>query len=74
MDTIQMNEKDKILVTKKGPVGTLTFNYPEKLNAISPEMSQASGSVIYDLAGDPAVRVVILLGAGNKAVVSGGNI
>lgn len=74
MDTVQTDEKDKILGTKKGAIGTLTFNYPEKLNAMSPEMSQAAGNVIDDFANDPAIRVVILRGAGTKAFVSGGDI
>ena len=73
MDTIS-TDKDKILGTKKGAIGTLTFNYPEKHNAISPEMSQAAGAVIDDFAADPAIRVVILRGAGSKAFVSGGDI
>ncbi len=57
MDTVQTDEKNKILGTKKGAIGTLTFNYPEKLNAMSPEMSQAAGNVIDDFASDPAIRV-----------------
>ncbi len=71
MDTIDSN---KILGTKNGPIGTLTFNYPEKLNAMSPEMSQMAAEVIRDFANDPAIRVVILRGAGSKAFVSGGDI
>jgi len=71
MDTISM---DKILGTKKGAIGTLTFNYPEKHNAMSPEMAQAAAAVIEGFASDPAIRVVILRGAGNKAFVSGGDI
>ncbi len=74
MDTVQTDEKDKILGTKKGAIGTLTFNYPEKLNAISPEMSQAAGRLLDDFDADPAIRVVILRGAGTKAFVSGGDI
>jgi enoyl-CoA hydratase/carnithine racemase len=73
MDSIT-TDKDKILGTKKGAIGTLTFNYPEKHNAMSPEMSQAAAAVIGDFAGDPAIRVVILRGAGTKAFVSGGDI
>jgi enoyl-CoA hydratase/carnithine racemase len=65
---------EKILGTKKGPIGTLTFNYPEKHNAMSPEMSQAAALVIKDFAEDPNIRVVILRGAGSKAFVSGGDI
>jgi enoyl-CoA hydratase len=71
MDSIST---DKILGSKKGAVGTLTFNYPEKHNAMSPEMAQAAAAVINDFAADPAVRVVILRGAGSKAFVSGGDI
>ena len=73
MDSIT-SDKDKILGTKKGAVGTLTFNYPEKLNAMSPEMSQMATEVIEDFANDPAIRVVILRGAGTKSFVSGGDI
>ena len=65
---------EKILLTKKGAIGTLTFNYPERHNAMSPEMSQAAATVINDFANDPAIRVVILRGAGTKAFVSGGDI
>ncbi len=71
MDSIST---DKILGAKKGAIGTLTFNYPEKHNAMSPEMSQAAAAVIDDFAGDPAVRVIVLRGAGSKAFVSGGDI
>ena len=65
---------DKILGSKKGAIGTLTFNYPEKHNAMSPEMAQAAAAVIEDFERDPAVRVIILRGAGSKAFVSGGDI
>lgn len=65
---------DKILGAKKGAVGILTFNYPEKHNAMSPEMAQAAAAVINDFEADPAVRVIILKGAGSKAFVSGGDI
>ncbi len=71
MDSISI---DKILGTKKGAIGTLTFNYPEKHNAMSPEMAQAAAAVIEDFERDSAVRVIILRGAGSKAFVSGGDI
>jgi enoyl-CoA hydratase/carnithine racemase len=65
---------DKILGAKKNGVGTLTFNYPEKHNAMSPEMAQAAAGVIADFTNDPDVRVIVLRGAGTKAFVSGGDI
>jgi len=71
MDTITT---DKILATKKGSIGSLVFNNPEKLNAISSEMTQAATAAINDFGADPTIRVVILSGAGNKSFVSGGDI
>jgi enoyl-CoA hydratase/carnithine racemase len=69
-----MSEDNKILSAKKNGVGTLTFNNPERLNAISREMSRAAADVMESFAADPEVRVVILTGAGNKAFISGGDI
>ena len=64
----------KILSTVSGPVGTLIFNNPERHNAISLEMWQYATTVLEHLAEDPAVRVVVLTGAGDKAFVSGADI
>jgi enoyl-CoA hydratase/carnithine racemase len=66
--------ENKILSTVGGPVGTLTFNNPERHNAISLEMWQQAATVLEHLAEDPAVRVVVLTGAGGKAFVSGADI
>ena len=65
---------DKILSRKEGPVGYLTFNNPERRNAVSPEMSAAAADVMADFTADPAIRVIVLNGAGDKAFVSGADI
>jgi enoyl-CoA hydratase/carnithine racemase len=65
---------DKILSHKADGVGTLTFNNPERRNAVSPEMQQAAFEVLEDFTADKAVRVIILTGAGDKAFVSGADI
>ena len=65
---------DKILSRKDGAIGFLTFNNPERRNAVSPEMSQAATEVLEDFAADRAIRVVVLTGAGGKAFVSGADI
>jgi len=57
-----------------GSVGTLTFNNPQRHNAVSLEMWQDANAALEDLARDPAVRVVVLTGAGGKAFVSGADI
>jgi enoyl-CoA hydratase/carnithine racemase len=65
---------DKILSRKDGAVGYLTFNNPERRNAVSPEMSAAAADVMEDFTADRAVRVIVLHGAGDKAFVSGADI
>jgi enoyl-CoA hydratase len=65
---------DKILRSREGAVGRITFNNPERRNAVSLEMWQAVDAALDDFASDPAVRVVILAGAGGKAFISGADI
>lgn len=65
---------DKILGKKNGAIGTLVFNNPEKRNAFSLEMSVAAADVMDDFLADPAIRVIVLTGAGDKSFVSGGDI
>jgi enoyl-CoA hydratase len=65
---------DKMLSRKEGGVGILTFNNPERHNAVSLEMWEAATAILADFAADKAVRVVVLTGAGGKAFVSGADI
>src|SRR5262252_3785734 len=64
----------KILKTITEGVGVITFNNPEKRNAMSLEMWEGLGQALTELRDDEDVRVVILVGAGNKAFVSGADI
>ncbi|HEY7038983.1 MAG TPA: enoyl-CoA hydratase [Methylomirabilota bacterium] len=65
---------EKLLMQKDGPIGWITFNQPEKRNAVSQEMWQAMPEYVADLAADDAIRVVILRGAGEHAFVAGADI
>lgn len=65
---------DKMLSRKEGKVGIMTFNNPEKHNAVSFEMWSAAEAILADFLKDPEVRVVVLTGAGGKAFVSGADI
>ena len=65
---------EKLLLQKDGPIGWITFNQPEKRNAVSQELWQAMPEYVADLAADPAIRVVILRGAGETAFVAGADI
>lgn len=74
MSTDTLIKDDKILSRKKGAIGHLIFNNPEKRNAFSLDMSIAAANVLDDFLADPAIRVIVLSGAGDKAFVSGGDI
>src|SRR5215468_3956655 len=64
----------KILQSIVDGVGVITFNNPEKRNAMSLEMWEGLGDALVELRDDADVRVVILVGAGDKAFVSGADI
>jgi enoyl-CoA hydratase/carnithine racemase len=64
----------KMLAAKDDGIGLVTFNQPEKRNAMSLEMWQGLGEILDEFREDNSVRVVILTGAGNKAFVSGADI
>jgi enoyl-CoA hydratase/carnithine racemase len=69
-----MSQTDKMLARKQGGVGILTFNNPERHNAVSLEMWEATKRILDDFAADSNIRVVVLTGAGGKAFVSGADI
>lgn len=61
---------DTLLVSRAGPVATLTLNRPERLNAFSAAMHAALRDALDACEVDPALRVVVLTGAG-RAFSSG---
>ena len=69
-----MDRSDKMLASKDGRVGTMTFNNPERHNAVSLEMWQSAARILDDFAADEEVRVLVLTGAGGKSFVSGADI
>src|SRR5436305_9776968 len=64
----------KILQSVSEGVGVITFNNPAKRNAMSLDMWEGFGRALIELRDDADVRVVILVGAGDKAFVSGADI
>jgi enoyl-CoA hydratase len=78
LDISKNNDKShadgKILQRVADGVGVVTFNNPEKRNAMSLEMWEGFGQALIELRDNPQVRVVILTGAGDKAFVSGADI
>jgi enoyl-CoA hydratase/carnithine racemase len=73
--TIQTSFADgKILKSESAGVGIITFNNPDKRNAVSLDMWEGLGAALTELRDDPMVRVVVLTGPGDKAFVSGADI
>lgn len=64
----------KMLAAQEDGIGLITFNQPEKRNAMSIDMWEGMGAILDEFREDPSVRVVILTGAGPKAFVSGADI
>ena len=65
---------DKMLSRKEGKIGYLTFNNPERHNAVSLDMWEAAEGFLEDFKNDNNIRVVVVTGAGGKAFVSGADI
>jgi len=70
----RMTQTDKLLARKEAGVGIVTFNNPERHNAMSLEMWEATTRILEDFADDDEVRAIVLTGAGGKAFVSGADI
>ncbi len=69
-----MSKTDKMLSRLDDGVGYVIFNNPERHNAVSLEMWTRCAEILEGFATDPAVRVVVLTGAGGKAFISGADI
>jgi enoyl-CoA hydratase len=78
LDVPAQNQKSfadgKIFKSVTEGVGVVTFNNPDKRNAMSIEMWEGLGAALTELRDDDDVRVVILTGAGDKAFMSGADI
>jgi enoyl-CoA hydratase len=69
-----MTQTDKMRSRKDGNVGYVIFNNPERRNAVSLDMWEATARMLDGFDKDNEVRVVVLTGAGDKAFVSGADI
>jgi len=65
---------DKMLSRIEDGVGYITFNNPEKHNAVSIEMWDALEKILDEFRSSKDIRVIVLNGAGGKSFVSGADI
>jgi 2-(1,2-epoxy-1,2-dihydrophenyl)acetyl-CoA isomerase len=66
-------EYKTISCTRSGAAATITLNRPERMNAWSDAMSQELLSALREVSADPAMRAVMLTGAG-RAFCSGADL
>ncbi|GIX46003.1 MAG: enoyl-CoA hydratase [Candidatus Tectimicrobiota bacterium] len=65
---------EPILLETAGAIATVTFNRPERRNAITYEMWNQLQRLLVDLKADPAIRVIVFRGAGEEAFSAGADI
>ncbi|MBI2886221.1 MAG: enoyl-CoA hydratase/isomerase family protein [Chloroflexi bacterium] len=68
------SEPPAVLYDKKAPFAYLTINRPERMNAFGAAVSAGLREAIFDARNDPAIRVVIVTGAGDRAFCAGADL
>lgn len=63
-----------LLIETEGPIATVTLNRPSVRNALSSELLRELDLAFLALGDDPAVRAILLRGAGPKAFAAGADI
>ncbi|HMM72471.1 MAG TPA: enoyl-CoA hydratase [Rhodocyclaceae bacterium] len=58
---------------KRGAIALMTFNNPSRRNAMTPQMRRQMEERVLDVRDDPAIRVLVMTGAGD-AFCAGGDI
>jgi enoyl-CoA hydratase len=64
----------QVQAIKDGGIGWVVFDHPERRNAVTVDMWRAIPGVVARLEADPAIRVLVLRGAGDTAFISGADI
>lgn len=65
---------EPLLVWREGPVGRIELNRPRVLNALNFAMAELFIKTLREWADEPAVRTVVVTGAGSRGLCAGGDI
>src|SRR5688500_7544287 len=65
---------NSVLTEARGPVGILTINRPQVMNALDIPTVRDLETSFAALEADPDIRVIVITGAGDRAFVAGGDI
>ena len=63
-----------LIYEKKEKIGVLTINRPDRMNAISNELTSELKKFLDEIENDDELRVLVITGAGDKAFVAGADI
>jgi enoyl-CoA hydratase len=63
-----------LIYEKKDNIGLLTINRPEKMNAISRELTSELKQLLDEIESDEELRILVITGAGDKAFVAGADV
>lgn len=74
MDGMGTTGTTRMIARKQGAVGWMTFNNPDRRNAVSLDMWEAIPRILEAFEADPEIRVIALTGAGDRAFVAGADI
>jgi len=71
---VQSASDSPLRIDREGPIAWVTVNRPHAHNALNLDVWRGLAAAIGELGDDPATRVVILRGAGERAFISGADI
>ena len=64
----------RLLLERNGAIATITLHRPEELHALDATMFDEIERAIQQLAGDDAIRVILITGSGERAFAAGADI
>ena len=65
---------DEVLIRREGRAGRITLNRPKTLNALTYAMVGQIWDALVAWRDDPTIELVILDGAGDRALCAGGDV
>ena len=71
---MQVPATDEVLIRREGRAGRITMNRPQALNALTLGMVHRIWEALLAWRTDPAVELVVLDGAGDRALCAGGDV
>lgn len=74
MSQVMPEKYETLLFERRGRVGIVTINRPDKRNALNIKTREEGAALLDQLRNDESVGVVVITGAGDKAFIAGADI